>query len=48
MIELKERRETRKCFKYKKEDQIRRFCRTKQKETTLVTFDASKNEEVLK
>ena len=48
VIESKKRREIRKCFKCKKEDHIRRFYRIKQKKTTLATFDASENEEVLK
>ena len=48
MIELKKKREIRKCFKYGKEDYIRRFCKIKQKETILAIFDASENEEVLK
>ena len=48
MIKLKEKRETRKCFKYEKKSHIRRFYRVKQKEITLVIFDVSKNEKVLK
>ena len=48
MIKSKEKKEIRKCFKYEKEDHIRRFYRVKQKKTILVIFDTSKNEEVLK
>ena len=48
MIESKERKETQKYFKCEKEGHIKRFCRAKQKEVTLATFDASENEEVLK
>ena len=48
MIKLKERKKIRKCFKYEKEDYIKRFCRVKQKEITLVIFDVSENEKVLK
>ena len=48
VIESKEKRETRKYFKYGKESHIRRFCRAKQKEVTLAIFDTSENEEVLR
>ena len=48
MIELKEKRKIRKCFKYEKKNHIRRFYKIKQKKTTLVIFDVSENEEVLK
>ena len=48
MIESKEKRETRKCFKYEKESHIKQFYRIKLKKTILVTFDTSKNEKVLK
>ena len=48
MIKLKEKRKTRKCFKYEKENHIRRFYRIKQKKTILVIFDTLKNEKVLK
>ena len=48
IIELVKRRKTRKYFKYEREDHIRRFYKTKQKEITLVIFDVSENDEVLK
>ena len=48
MIESKKRRKIQKYFKYEKENHIRRFYRIRQKKTTLVIFDASENEEVLK
>ena len=43
----------RKCFKYEKVSHIRRFCRSKEnlskeKEDTLVIFEESENENVLK
>ena len=48
MIELKERKEIRKYFKYEKENHIKRFYKIKQKEIIFTTFDTSKNEKVLK
>ena len=48
VIESKEKREIRKCFKYEKEDHIKRFYKVKQKKVILVIFNVSENEEVLK
>ena len=47
-IKSKEKRKIQKYFKYKKESHIKRFYRVKQKKITLVIFDTSKNEKVLK
>ena len=46
-------KEKRKYFKYKKVNYIRRFCRSKEnlskeKKDTLIVFEESKNENVLK